>query len=145
MIVIIWKFGVSERDRRSIYQGELLRDLTGGSVPEIISFISSYNSTEISNMNDDEKREKILDVASGKSVHSNFDLQYWEFNTSCRSLVGLALTSSFLESRGLKTEAELRQMSFLHQYDVLVLQMVNLYHVDEDLMRNLTVVELVMK
>ena len=94
-------------------------------------------------MADDEKKATLIEAASNNSVHSNLDLQSWVYAEDGQSVTSLAIISYFLKSRGLKTEAELQQMSFLHQYDVMVLQVANRHEGEEEVLRNMTVVHLV--
>ena len=131
------------RDKRSVYQGVLVKDLSGGSVDEILEFVSTETDMEISDMADDEKKATLIEAASNNSVHSNSDLQSWVYEEDRQSVTSRAIISHFLKSRGLKAEAELKQMSFLHQYDVMVLQVTNRYEGEEEVLRNMTVVHLV--
>ena len=94
-------------------------------------------------MADDEKKATLIEAASNNSVHSNSDLQSWVYSEDGQSVTSLAIISYFLKSRGLKTESELQQMSFLHQYDVMVLQVASRYGGEEEVLRNMTVVHLV--
>ena len=134
------KTHVTHRDKRSVYQGVLLKDLSGDSVDEILEFVSTKTDMEISDMADDEKKAALIEAASNNSLHSNSDLQSWVYAEDGQSVASLAIISYFLKSRGLKTEAELQQMSFLHQYDVMVLQVASRYEGDEKELRNMTVV-----
>ena len=131
------------RDKRSVYQGVLVKDLSGDSVDEILEFVSTKTDMEITEMADDEKKAALIEAASNNSVHSNVDLESWVYAEDGQSVASLAIISYFLKSRGLKTEAELQQMSFLHQYDVMVLQVASRYEGVEKVLRNITVVHLV--
>ena len=137
------KTPVIHRDKRSVYQGVLVNDLAGESVDEILEFISTKTDMEITDMADDEKKATLIEAASNNSVHSNIDLQSWVYEEDGQRFTSLAIISYFIKSRGLKTEADLQQMSFLHQYDVMVLQVASRYEGEEEVLRNMTVVHLV--
>ena len=131
------------RDERSVYQGKSNKDLSGGSFDQILEFISPKTMSEISSMSQFLKRATIIDFASQNSVHSNSNLQTWQLEGDDQSVASLAAISYFLTSRGLKTVNQVKQMTFSHQYDVLVLQVASKYDMKEEVLRNMTVVEMV--
>ena len=133
------------RDKRSIYQGASVKDLSGGSMDNIFIFGSVKTTEELSAMTEDDKKAAMIDIVSDNSVHSQTDLQSWTFEGDGQSVASLAMISFFLKSRGLKTSGQLQQMSFQDQYDELVLQMVSTYGQVEDMLRQMTVLDLVIR
>ena len=125
-----------------MYQGKDNKDLSG-SLEEILEFVTTKTMSEVSSMSEFLKGATIIDVATQNSLHSNSVLETWELEGDGESVASLAAISHFLQSRGLKTEEELKQMSFSHQYDVMVLQVASKYGLQEDSLRSITVVELV--
>ena len=131
------------REERSVYQGRVNKDLSGGSLNQILEFITPKTMVEISSMSQFMKRATIIDFATQNSVHSNSNLQTWQLEGDDQSVASLAAISYFLTSRGLKTVNQVNQMTFSHQYDVMVLQVASKYGMQEEVLRNMTVVEMV--
>ena len=62
------------REERSVYQGRVNKDLSGGSLNQILEFITPKTMVEISSMSQFMKRATIIDFATQNSVHSNSNL-----------------------------------------------------------------------
>ena len=132
------------RTKRGIYQGTLARDLTGKTLDDILIFGLVKTTEELSATTEDDKTAALIEAVKDNSVHSSSDLQSWAFYGDGQSVTSLAGISFFLESRQLKSAEELQQMSFQHQYDVMVLQMAR-YDKEELTLRNMTVLDLVIR
>ena len=71
-------------------------------------------------MSDKEKRNTLVIELEKLSSHSNSELQQFPTRSHLKSLVGFALISVLLKSKGMRTEKELASMTYGDQRNALV-------------------------
>ena len=94
--------------------------MTYNNIAQVLLFGNYRTKDEVDEMEDDDRRNTVIVELEKTTSYSITELQGLSTDGTLKSLVGLASISIFLESREIRSKAELATMSYEEQRDTLI-------------------------